>query len=160
MGVSLSYSTTEPVRPEVRKAIEADARRLNTERDWWSENLIFYRDRARPKHLTGDTKVYLGLGDDLFDEDGEGEETSEADFEDDQFMGLYEARFIVLTLARWSKEHGVSWVVEMAGEEMCRVAGGAVQPPHVFGCSDSPTQFRREDRQVAEIRARHQGRSE
>jgi hypothetical protein len=159
--VSLSYSTTEPVRPEVRKAIEADARRLNEEREWWSENLIFYRERDRPKHLIGDTKVYLGLGDDLPDEYGEEEdETGEQDFEDDQFMGLYEARFVVLTLARWSKEHGVSWLVEMAGAEMCRVSDGKIEPPHIFGCDDTPNEVRKEDQQAAEIRARHRRRQD
>ena len=159
MSVSLSYSTTNPV-PPAAKAILADARRLNKAREWWSENLIFYRDRSRPDHLTGDTKVYLDLGDDFLDEDGDEAESAETDFDDDQFMGMYEARFIVFTLARWSKEHGVSWVVQMAGEEMCRVTGGAVVPPHVFGCSDPPEQVRREDQQAAEIRARHRGRHE
>jgi hypothetical protein len=80
------------------------------------------------------------------------------DFDDDQFMGVYEARFIVLTLARWSKEHGVSWAVLLAGEEVCRVIAGAVVPPHVFGCGDPPEKARREDQQAAEIHARHRGR--
>src|SRR4051794_28237143 len=88
MGVPLSDTTAEPVRPEVRRAVEADARRPNKGPDWWAENLIFFRHPDRPEHLTGDTKVYLGLGDDAFldEEDGEAG-PGEAAFADDPFVG-------------------------------------------------------------------------
>ena len=144
MGVSLSYHTTEPVPAEARKAIEADARRLNTDRPWWCENLIFYKDKKRAKHLTGDTKLFIvGMGDDIDDEE-EGAD-GEAAFDDDQFMGFHDARFILLTLAEWSRAHGVSWVVEMAGEESARVAGGRIDPPGLFEADATAELLRADD---------------
>jgi hypothetical protein len=59
-------------------------------------------------------KLFLvGMGDDINDDEDVG---TEAAFDDDQFMGFHDARFILLTVAEWSRAHGVSWEVEMAGE--------------------------------------------
>ena|GEM_PF-7049295 len=153
MGVSLTYITTEPVTAPVRKAIEADAKRLNKQRPWWCENFIFFKHREQPKHLAGDTKLFIvGMGDDLDEEDSDG---GEAAFEDDQFMGFHDARFILLTLAEWSRVHGVFWVVEMAGTEVARVAGGRIEPPGLFQADATPEQLRADDERARAIIAKH-----
>lgn len=154
MGVSLTYITTEPVAPDVRKAIEADAKRLNKQRSWWCENLIFYKDKKRAKHLTGDTKLFIvGMGDDI--EDDEEESDGEAAFDDDQFMGFHDARFILLTLADWSRAHGVSWEVEMAGEPVARVSGGRIEPPGLFESDVSAEQLLADDERARAIHAKY-----
>lgn len=151
--MSLSYHTTEPVSAEVRKAIEADAKRLNMERPWWCENLIFYKDKKRAKHLTGDTKLFIvGMGDDIEDDEGS---DGEAAFDDDQFMGFQDARFILLTLAVWSRAHGVSWEVEMAGEPMARVGGGRIDPPHLFEADATAEQLQADDERARAIIAKY-----
>jgi len=93
--------------------------------------------------LTGDTKLFIvEMGDDTDDED---EFDGESAFDDDQFMGFHDARFVLLTLAEWSRVHGVSWVVEMAGEEVARVAGGWIEPPGLFESNASAEQLRADD---------------
>ena len=161
MGVSLSYVTTEPVAADVRKTIEADAKRLNKQRPWWCENLMFYKDKKRAKHLTGDTKLFIvGIGDDIddddddIDDDDEGAD-GEAASDNDQFMGFHDARFILLTLAQWSRAHGVSWVVEMAGEEVARVSGGRIEPPGLFEADAPVEQLRADDERARAILAKY-----
>ena len=152
MGVSLSYHTTEPVTASARKAIESDAGRLNKERPWWCENLIFYQDRKRAKHLTGDTKLFIiGMGDDDEAEAADGE----AAFDDDQFMGFHDARFILLTLAEWSRAHGVSWAVEMVGEPLAQVSGGRIEPPELFQADAPAVQLRADDERARAILAKY-----
>ena len=154
MGISLTYITTEPVAAPVRKAIEADAKRLNTQRAWWCENIIFFKHRERPKHLTGDTKLFItDFGDDAEDEDGAA--AGDAAFDDDQFMGFHDARFILLMLAEWSQAHGVSWEVEMAGEPVARVSGGRIEPPGLFESDVSAEQLREDDERARAIHAKY-----
>ncbi len=71
MGVSLSYRTAAPVATKVKAAILADAERINVERNWWCEGIIFFEERKGAKRLTGDTKLFFAAG--IYsDEDAEG----------------------------------------------------------------------------------------
>lgn len=158
MSVSLSYVTTEPVSPAVRKAIEADAKRLNTERSWWCENIIFYKHPKKSKHLTGDTKLFnIGL-DELFEDDDEVPEEDSGDLDDDQFMGFYDARFILFTLAEWSRVHGVSWDVEMAGAAVATIHAGKIEPPSLFQADASAKQLKADDKKAQSILAKYPNR--
>jgi hypothetical protein len=135
MGVSLTYTTTAPVGAAVRKAVEADAKRLNGGRAWWCEGFAFFKHRKRPAHLTGDTKLFFaGVFSDDDDEDGGLVEVHD---DDDQFMGFRDAAFVVRQLCHWSAEHGIDWALEMAGADVGTVTGGAVAPAGLFG-SDKP----------------------
>jgi hypothetical protein len=121
MGVSLSYRTTEPVAASAKKAILADAERLNRERAWWCESIIFFeaagRKKKGPTPLTGDTKLFRA---------------DETDDDDDEFMGYRDAAFIAQQLVRWSFEYGVNWTLEMVGTEVGTITNGEVQPPGLF----------------------------
>ncbi|MBN9118326.1 MAG: hypothetical protein J0I06_04050 [Planctomycetes bacterium] len=118
MGVALFYQTTKPVVAAVKRAILADAARLNGERGWWCESIIFFEvDRKKgPTPITGDTKLFR----------------SDAHEDDDDFMAHRDAAFIVQQLVRWSREHGVDWTLEMAGTEVGTITNGQVQPPGLF----------------------------
>lgn len=156
MGQSITYSTLEPVTAPVRKAIEAEAKRLNLERDWWCENIIFFKHRDKPKHLVGDTKLFIvGIEDDF---DNEEEEQSEDAFDDDLFMAFYDARFILLTLAKWSQEFGVSWEVSMAGETVGSVVGGKIKPQGLFESDVSAKQLKADDKKAKAILAKYPDR--
>jgi uncharacterized protein YjbI with pentapeptide repeats len=137
MAVSLSYRTTDSVPVEVRKAILAAARQLNRQRPWWGEGLVFFTDPKWRGYLTGDTKLFRSRGGD----------------EDDQFMAFHDARFILLTLARWSREHGLSWVVEMEGEEVGRIAGGTITPAGLFEAAATSEQLQADDERARHIHA-------
>jgi hypothetical protein len=154
VGVSLTYISTEPVAAEVRKAIEADAEQLNKGRPWWCENITFFKHRQRPKHLAGDTKLFRGLGDDVLDDEDENA-AAEVEFDDDQFMAFHDARFVLLTLARWSEQHGVAWVVEMSGSVVARVAGGRVEPAGLFESDASAEQLRADDERALAVHAKY-----
>jgi hypothetical protein len=134
VGVSLSYTTTAAVTAKVRAAIFADTARVNGERRWWCEGITFFKDPKRSKHLTGDTKLfYPGCYSDPEEEAG----LTEVDADDDTFMGFRDAAFIVRLLMCWSNDHGVNWVLEMAGGEVGTVVSGQVQPAGLFEC-DKP----------------------
>ncbi len=155
MGTSITYTTLEPVTAPVRKAIEADAKRLNTERDWWCENIIFFKDSKQPKHLTGDTKLFLiGFEEVLEDDDDEDNDA----LDDDLFMAFYDARFILLTLANWSKEFGVSWNVFMGGEIIGEVVGGTIDPKGLFESDISAKKLKADDKKAKAIIAKYPDR--
>ncbi len=154
MSLSLTYTTTEPVAADVRKAIEADAKRLNKGRPWWCENIVFFKSREQPKHVVGDTKLFRGLGDDVLDDEDE-DAAAEVEFDDDQFMAFQDARFILLTLARWSEKHGVSWVVEMSGVEVAWVADGRIEPPGLFESDASTERLRADDDRAVAVHAKY-----
>jgi hypothetical protein len=143
MGVSLSYRTIEPVSARVKAAILADVKRINGQRRWWCEGLIFYEERKRTRHLTGDTKLFFPAG--YTDGDADAGLT-EVDSDDDLFMGFRDAAFILRQLMRWSEERGVSWSLDMAGAEVGTVGGGKVEPAGLFDC-DKPE--RKADEQKA-----------
>ncbi|HEY7424723.1 MAG TPA: hypothetical protein VH682_10885 [Gemmataceae bacterium] len=104
MGVSLSYRTTAPVSAKIKAAILADVERINAERSWWCEGIIFFEERKGAKHLTGDTKLFFaGFYSDEEAEDG----LQEVDADDDQFMGFRDAAFILRQLMRWLGTHGI-----------------------------------------------------
>jgi hypothetical protein len=141
MSVSLTYTSTKPVSAATRKAVEKEAARVNGERSWWCEGLIFFTDRKRPKYLTGDTKLFYAFGGYSDDEGG----FTEVDADDDNFMGFRDAKFIVGLLCQWSKTFGVEWVLEMADAELGTIAKGVLTPPGLFEC-DKPDKKANEQR--------------
>jgi hypothetical protein len=102
--MSLSYVSTGKVTKAARDAILAEASGI--ERDWWCESFVFFDDPKAKGKLVGDTKLML-LG-----YSGAKGKYVEVDPEDDTFMAARDASFLVAQLAKWSKAHGVNWLVE------------------------------------------------
>jgi hypothetical protein len=152
VGVSLTYYTTEAVTAAVKKAIEADTKRHNKERAWWCENMIFFKHRDRPKCLCGDTKLFMNLDDDLLDDE---DQLADA-LEYDEFMAFHDARFILLTLAGWSKQHGIDWLVFLAGEEVGRVTKGKITPKGLFDSNVTAKQLKADEAKAKAIHAKYQ----
>jgi hypothetical protein len=154
MGVSLSYQTTKPVSAAVKKAILADAARLNVERSWWCENFIFFeaakRKKKGPTPLTGDTKLYLP---------GYTWQRGyvEVEFEDDQFMAERDTAFIIQQLVKWSRKHSINWTVSMAGVELGAITNGEVQPEGLFQWDHEETPAER--RRAARIDRKYASRN-
>jgi hypothetical protein len=126
MGVSLSYSTMEPVRQEVRQLILAEANRLRSHHDWWCEPIIFFDlpPSARgDMKLEGDTKLFL---------DGwtssSGEYVEVEHMEEYELMVRRDAKFILGQLQLWSEQYRLNWVLEMADTDYGGIVGGRVSP--------------------------------
>ena len=120
MGVTLGYRTTEPVAEEVRAKILDEAYELVPPRGWWwAESLSFLDpDEEEDRTLAGVSKISwpgytIAAG-----------EFVEIDDADDELMAYLDTRFIVEQLCRWSREHGLTWVVDCVGEELGTVQGG------------------------------------
>jgi hypothetical protein len=153
MSVSLSYQSAEPVSVDVRKQIGREVRQINKERRWWCESISFYKDRKRPEHLVGDTKLFLGLDDVISDD--EGDVAGIVALDDDNFMAFHDGRFILLVLADWSKRFAVSWVTTMAGTEMARISAGRIDPPHLWQADATIDALRADDLKAAAIRSKY-----
>jgi hypothetical protein len=110
MGVSLSYETIGPASDTAADAMLRSADEIAGERDWWCESIMLWRDEGR---LAGDTKLYLLTGDP----------------DEDEFMAMFDARFITRTLARWSVEYGVDWELMLAGETIGTIRDGEDDEP-------------------------------
>jgi hypothetical protein len=154
VGQSLTYTTTGPVTAAVRKAVEADARRLNAGRAWWCEGFAFFKHRKHPDRLAGDTKLFFG-GAYSSDEAEDGLVLVDAD--DDLFMGLRDAAFVLRQLRRWSAEHGVGWVLEMGDADLGTIAGGAVEPAGLLGCDAAETKAA--EKKAARLDAKYASRN-
>src|SRR5689334_4607799 len=107
MGVAISYDTTHPVEPSLREALTREADAL--EHDWWNESLILFEVPGRPG-LLGHTKLF----------------TLDVDPDDDTFMAMRDTSFILGKLAAWSAQHGLTWAVNFAGEDVGTVRDGAL----------------------------------
>lgn len=126
MGVSLSYCTTEPVSPDVRQRILADANRLRSEHEWWCEPIIFFDLRPRVagnEKLEGDTKLFL----DRWTSDS-GEIVEVEHLEEYELMVRRDTMFILEQLCLWSKQFGLCWTLEMADTDYGQIAEGKVSP--------------------------------
>lgn len=127
MGVTLDYSAIQPVAPNVRAAIIAEAQRIAAGHDWWSESLNFYPGGESDGHLEGGAKIYLV-----------GYTTREGayrrvDIDEDEFMACRDTLFILRQLAGWSERFGLTWVVQCAGERVGAIDRGRWdQPLHTF----------------------------
>jgi hypothetical protein len=102
--MSLSYVSTEKVAKATKDAIVADAAAI--QRDWWCESFVLFEDPKAKGKLTGDTKLML-LG-----YSGPKGKFVEVDPEDDTFMAARDVSFLVAQLAKWSRAHGITWLVE------------------------------------------------
>jgi hypothetical protein len=118
MGVSLSYTTAEPVDDAVKAAIVAETAGLQNARDWWCEAITFFAPPQDDGRLHGDTKLFLS-----------GYSTKDGGFvevspEEDSLMAYRDACFIIDRLCEWSRKYGLVWTVECAGEEVGVIMGG------------------------------------
>jgi hypothetical protein len=112
VGVSLGYYTISDVTEESRSAINAEAKQLNQEREWWCEGIILFDVPGGGKAIFGDTKLCLP-----------GYSTPDGGYlevhpDDDIFMALRDATFIIHTLADWALRFGVEWRLTIAGDEI------------------------------------------
>ncbi len=156
MGISLFYMTTSPASAAVRTVILDDAKRINHDRRWWCESMIFFglgrdKENSGDHVLFGDTKFFLGgysHGDGQF---------IEVDSDDEHFMAFRDAAFILHQLARWSTEHGVGWTLNMGDAEVGMIVGGKVQPPGLFGSDRVETEA--DERRAVELDAKYASRS-
>jgi len=102
--MSLSYVSAEKVAKATKDAILAEAAAI--QRDWWCESFVFFEAPEAKGKLAGDTKLML------LDYSGPKGKFVEVDPEDDTFMAARDVSFLVAQLAKWSKAHGVTWLVE------------------------------------------------
>jgi hypothetical protein len=103
MSASLTYHSEEKVAASLQRAVEADAGAID--HDWWCEPFFFFKHPKAKGRLWGDTK-YSVLGYST----ARGKYV-EVDPEDDMFMSAREVAFLVKHLSRWSKEHGITWLL-------------------------------------------------
>lgn len=154
MGVSISYTTTAAVSAKARNAILADAERVNKEREWWCESIIFFTDKKRSKLLVGDTKLFFpGMYSDPDAEDG----LMEVDADDDNFMAFRDAAFILQQLMRWSKLHRVDWTLEMAGGDLGKITKGKLEPAGLFESDKAETKA--DERKAAKLHKKYASRN-
>jgi hypothetical protein len=118
MGVCLGYSTTQPVSPEVRTSIEAEANQASPPHGWWTEPLAFYGSTRGDECMRGRTKIFL-IG---YSTDAGG--YVEVAGEEDCLMAYRDSCFITERLADWSRRHGVTWEVSCAGQPIGLIDNG------------------------------------
>ena len=118
MGVALSYVTAEPVPLGTRRAIVSEADRL--EHHWWAEGMYFEQEPGDNARLLGRTKLFL-LG-----YDAPGGEFRDIDLDEDTLMAWRDASFIVSQLEQWSRQHGIAWELQIEGQPIGRISGGAL----------------------------------
>ncbi len=157
--MSLSYLTAEKVNKSIKDAILAETSAVR--RDWWCESIIFFDDRKAEGKLSGDTKLMLlGYG------TAKGKYV-EVDPEDDAFMASRDASYIVEQLAKWSKVHGISWLVEETDMGLGgtiadgRVDAGVEQVLHAFATmfDDQPASGIKADRRAESILKKYADRN-
>lgn len=119
MGISLDYSTVDPVDPTTSAAIMEHVARIVGKRDWWCEPINFFESGENDGRLYGGNKIFLpGYS------TGSGSYV-EVDPDDDSFMAWRDTRFILDLLGEWSKQFGISWTVSCAGEPVGVVRNGS-----------------------------------
>ena len=122
MGVSITYVTAEPVPSAVKAAVLKQTKAIVRGHLWWCESLNFFDFKGREKHLSGDTKLFLG------GYSGPDGRMVDVEMADDAFMTIRDVRFIFKHLAEWSRVHGLTWVLDVEGGEVGRIADGKVSP--------------------------------
>lgn len=96
MGVTLHYKTVQPVPEGVRQQILEEIKRLEEERNWWTEPIHFSEAASQQHLLDGFSKVPPNNYETL---DGK-EVTIQSN--DWAFMAYWDFRFIISNLCRWS----------------------------------------------------------
>src|SRR5687767_6644850 len=117
MPGSLTYHSEDKVAARVRAAVGRDARAID--HDWWSEPFVFFKHPKAKGRLWGDTKYSVPRYSTA------GGRYVEVDWKDDAFMSGREVAFLVKHLSRWSKQHGITWVLHDAYQgDVGRIVGG------------------------------------
>ena len=118
MRVSLDYISEQHVSLEARKKILAESKTLAESHDWWCESINFFDGEGIGDRLMGSTKIFLpGYS-------TEGGGLREFDPEKDVFMAKRDARLIIDSLSKWSKEFGISWALEAGGGDAGTIKDG------------------------------------
>lgn len=120
MGITLDYSTSEPVRPEVVAAIKSELAH-SVDHDWWCEPIMFY-DATDDGCLHGGNKLFL-IGYSYASPSG-GLGFQQVDAHEDNFMACHDGSHILQLLANWSKKFGLTWIISLAGEHVGSIAKG------------------------------------
>jgi hypothetical protein len=124
VGTSISYWTTDAVDPNVRAAVMAEARHLESRR-WWGEPICFFDWEGKEHQLAGDTKPFGSI---RLRSDGTEVDLAasgdEEEFELDWFMAYREMKIICEQLARWSATHGLTFEVSLSGAPLGVVTRG------------------------------------
>lgn len=118
MGVRLYYCTADPVPPQVKEAIEAEARQVVQAHDWWTESLNFFDAGEADGRLYGGTKIFL-IG--YSTTDGG---YREVDPDEDSLMAYRDTCVILEALAEWGKRYGLTWQIDCAGERIGAIVRG------------------------------------
>lgn len=160
MSMSLSYRTAGPVDARVRSAILGEAELWRENHDWWCEAILFLPQRWTPgdeDKLVGDTKLCFPMGYSTVPG-----QVIEVDGDDDEYMARRDAAFILGRLCAWSGAHGITWVLEMGGEDFGTVAGGELSDETVAAFRDQlgwDIQAPADEYRAAQISAKYASRN-
>jgi hypothetical protein len=109
---ALAYRSRTRVKDSDAKVIAAEAVGVARRRPAWSEPLHVHGSDGpigdgQPKYLFGEARLFLV---EYETEPGQFREVLPAD---DALMAYADAQFAVQQLARWAKQHGVAWDVQL-----------------------------------------------
>lgn len=105
MGVAVYYRTTAPVDAATRAALEQAA---DAGHPWWCEGLGFYG--VDDERAGGSSKLFRLTA---WTRDGTVEEVDPGE---DTLMAWNDCRLIIAELAALSRQHGMTWKIEIEGE--------------------------------------------
>lgn len=93
---------------------------LNGTRTWWAEGICLYDHPDSPRHIFGDTKLFLV-----------GYSTNDGGYREvtprhDIAMAYRDGRFLVRTLWRVSQKHKLTWRLEIEGELSAVIQSGSL----------------------------------
>jgi hypothetical protein len=127
---SLHFRTRGRVDAEPLRRILAEGRALVADHGWWCGAPVLDEEQKSPTKARGRIlgEVALRFG-------WEGAPASERPPEDDAFMALRDAAFLVERLRRWSEEHAVRWELALP-DGAAEIAEGRVDPTIVAWLGD------------------------
>jgi hypothetical protein len=141
MATFFSYETSGPIEPDIKSSIRKEAEQLKLTHNWWCETIRFdpgnllvgkkvpgtdrFEAVDQGRSLEGFQKVSFGGFSGYTAKDGQ---WVEVDYDDDQFMALRDAQFIISHLCAWSKQHGIGWNLSYGDEEIGNIIQGQADP--------------------------------
>jgi hypothetical protein len=112
MGISLHYETEASERAE--EDILKEAAALQSARAWMSEPIRLLKKDGRLKGFSKFPPSSWATGDG----------TEEMTLRDWSFISWWDFRFILDSLARWSRQHEVMWKLSCEGDEVGQISEG------------------------------------
>lgn len=105
MGVSLNYSSTEPVSPEDHQKLITLMTEANKNYEWWCENIWISSQLNDNKCAFGSTKLYCMIDDPAVD----------------HYMAYLDVGEIIRFLSSIAKELGIEWQLNIEGSTFGKV---------------------------------------